>query len=168
MKLNLCAVLLIIVVTYSIVFFLPKFSFGGELYSAQEVETMIEKQTNTVGENRVLIFDQVYEDRGNQIKREIIKVKNKLDFKYKENIFDCDDMAMFVDAFTTAEIAKKCGDDSGALMLGSAFISFEDEYHAITIFVANGVVCLYDYQENVFSKATTAVKNGIKFVLMMM
>lgn len=167
MKLKLCVILLVVSVMYFIIIFFPEISFGGELYSAQEVETMIEQQTDTVGLSRVLVFDQVYEDRGNQIKKEIIKTKNRLNFEYKKNIFDCEDMAMLVDGVITARIAKNCGNDRGALMLGSAFINFEEDYHAVTLFVASGVVYLYDYQENIFSRASKCAKNGIKFTLIL-
>lgn len=56
----------------------------GVCQSADEIKTLMEQQTNTVGQSRILIFDNVYEDRGNQIKREIIKIKNNLNVEYME------------------------------------------------------------------------------------
>lgn len=158
---------LFIVVVLCIIFFLPNVSLGGKkILTGKEVRLLIEKQTGIIGQHRVLVFDTVFEDRGNLVKREIIKTRNQYDIKYLDYVSDCDDIALFIDAHTTFAITKKYG-AGGAVLLGTAYISNEDEYHALNLFVANGVVYLYDYEENLFI-ATKRLSRDIKFILILM
>jgi hypothetical protein len=158
---------LFIIAIFCVIFFFPSIFLGGnKLLTSTEVKLLIEQQTGIVVQHKVLIFDTVLEDRGNLIKREIIKTKNKYDIKYLDYIFDCDDIALFITAYTKLAIAKKCG-DGGAIILGTAFISSEDEYHALNLFIANGVVYLYDYQENLFTTAKHLSKD-IEFILILL
>lgn len=157
---------LLIIIIVCIIFFPNNVLGKNTILTAKEVKMLIEQQLGIVGEQRVFVFDKVFEDRGNLVKREIIKTKNRYDIKYKDNIFDCDDIAQFIDAHTTFSIAEKYG-PGGAVILGTAFISCEDEYHALNIFMANKVVYIYDYQMNLFRPVSRLSKDIIFFLVLL-
>lgn len=153
-------------IIFCIIFF-PNIALGeNTIFTGKEVRVLIEQQTGLVDQYKVLVFDALFEDRGNLVKREIIKTKNLYNIDYLVYIFDCDDIASFISAHTKLAIAKKCG-EGGAIILGTAFVSCGDQYHAFNIFVANGVVYIYDYGANIFANVKHLSKN-IKFILILL
>lgn len=156
----------LIAVVLCIIFFPNNVLGENTILSAEKVRLLIEQQLGIVGEHRVFIFDRVFEDRENLVKREIIKTKNRYNISYKDNIYDCDDIAQFIDAHTTFRIVKKYG-PGGAVILGTAFISCKDEYHALNIFVANKIVYIYDYEMDLFRVAKYLSKD-ISFDLILL
>lgn len=156
----------LVAIIFCIVFF-PNIALGeNTTLTGKEVRSLIEQRTGLVGQYKVFVFDTLFEDRGNLVKREIIKTKNLYNIDYLAYIFDCDDIASFISAHTKLAIAKKCG-EGGAIILGTAFVSCGDQYHAFNIFVANGIVYIYDYGANVFADVKRLPKS-IKFVLILL
>ena len=118
-------------------------SNAGDVYTQETVEAFLIKECKT---KYVILIDEIYEEYS--FTRALTKA-DCTNYKYKSNLFDCDDIAFAVKALVvkhTAEIAES----GGAVMFGIAFVEervIKDSYHIVNIGICKENVYIYDWQE---------------------
>jgi len=142
-------------------------SAGNEtrtVYTFKEVESVLAKACN-VTKASVLMFDTIYEEY--PLSRALSKAAST-NHLYKDNMYDCDDIAFSVKAIVTRHISelRKSG---GAIMLGIAFATKkDDDGHVVNVCIVNEEVYIYDQQHNYGSNIVTIsdfLKEGYKIIM---
>ena len=132
---------------------LTSISLAGNVYTADEIETLLKKQCGAV----VVLVDMVYEEYS--FGRVLTKV-DCTNYKYKPNLFDCDDIAFAVKALVIEHISQ-ITDSGGAVMFGVAFVFETAEKsggHVVNIAIYKKAVFIYDWQKPVDENVVTLEK----------
>lgn len=120
--------------------FLASVSLAENVYTDDQLRTLLEKQCESV-----ILLDEVYQDYS--FSRALTKA-DCTNYKYKSNLFDCDDIAYSIKALVVEHISE-ITDSGGAVMFGVAFVrgkKEEDSGHIVNIAIYKENVWIYDWQ----------------------
>lgn len=156
-------------------FLLVNFSFAKEMVfikppidlvdnytflTANQVKDLIEVQTKTIGQNKVVTLDTVYVDYGKNLITTLLCTNAFLETK-KNIMFGTKEQALFIKAVTIYLLAQN--NNVGAPLIGLAIMN---DRSVITLIVVQDRVYLYDTEENAFRTPKDYIDVGYEFALM--
>lgn len=138
--------LLITLMAIFLTIYLINISSAGDVYTSDQVEAIFTKQCKCE-ESCVISMDEIYEDY--PLARALTKA-NCMNYEYKSNLFDCDDIAYSVKTLVIEHISE-INDSGGAVMFGVAFVENrgeKDTEHIVNIGMYKKNIYIYDWQES--------------------
>ena len=145
---------------------LPEKTFKNLTHS--HVGELIIEQTRLSDKTVLLFFDSEYTDYDKSLLAAMVFSAEAVKDKYKDFIFDCDDIAYYIKGRTSKLLADQYTEN--AAMIGVVFCELlplvegdESTYHALNIFVLNEKVYMFDgqlgemYDAYMYTKIATVI-----------
>lgn len=131
------------------------------LLTENQVKNLIEQQTKTVGQHKVITLAKMYADYGNVLVNILIRADDYVQ-PIKNSVFNKNDLTFFIKANTTYILSHENIFNGGATMLGIAIL---DNKRVVTLLIEKNTVYIYDTEGHLFKKPRDYITAGYKFTL---
>jgi len=154
---------LMYIIILLISFLLVNFSFAKPppLLTENQVKNLIEQQTKTVGQHKVITLAKMYADYGNVLVNLLIGTDDYVQ-PIENSVFNKNDLTFFIKANTVYILSHENIFNGGAAMLGIAIL---DNKKAVTLLIKKNTVYIYDTEGHLFKKPKDYITAGYEFTL---
>lgn len=134
-----------------------------EKMSCNKVARILGKALKIKGSTSIILMDDTYTDYGRDLLNAIITSGQQIEKSYKNELFDCEDIAYYIKSHSAYLLSKKYALNSAPVGIAFCKITVHEEeegdlYHALNVLILNEKVYIYDAQFNVFYEASEYVK----------